>query len=325
MIGFLKKNWFLCGLFAVMGLALAAPAVGAALNAGKVLSTGAVVAIFVVSGLSLPSEQLRRGLRNVRAHLFLQAFIFGLVPAWFYATAGCLGHPMGGHFIWGVYALAVFPTTISSCIVMTQLARGNAATAIFNAIIANLLGVFVSPLLLTLLLSQSGGAMPVGEMVRIFSGLLLKVLAPFAAGQLLRLRWRESAGRNKKALSTFSGAMILAIVYFAFCRGAGNEELWTGLSTLSWPFAYLALSNILLMVLAFGGARLVGLAAGDVTAAVFIAPQKTLAMGIPLLTTYFASQPEVLGAAMLPVLFYHPWQLLTAGVARRFVAIPEGE
>ena len=63
--------------------------------------------------------------------------------------------------------------------------------------------------------------------------------------------------------------------------------------------------------------------AGRGATAVFVAPQKTLAMGVPLLSTYFAAQPEVLGIAMIPLLFYHPWQLLTAGVAKGFLTLPE--
>ena len=42
-------------------------------------------------------------------------------------------------------------------------------------------------------------------------------------------------------------------------------------------------------------------------------PQKTLAVGIPLLSTYFAHDPELLAVAILPLLFYHPWQLMIAG------------
>jgi predicted Na+-dependent transporter len=54
----------------------------------------------------------------------------------------------------------------------------------------------------------------------------------------------------------------------------------------------------------------------DTIAAVFVAPQKTIAMGIPLLTTYFAGDPQTLALAIVPLLFYHPWQLLVAGLLK---------
>ncbi len=325
MIAFLKRNWFVCGIFCVVALALGVPRLGVALNAAGVLPAAAVVAIFVLSGLSLPSGSLRKGIRNVRVHLFLQLFIFVVTPAYFFATSGWLADAIGGRLLWGVYALAVFPTTISSCIVLTQMARGNAATAIFNAVLANVLGVFVSPVLLTLLLSRAGQALPAEEVLRIFLNLALKVLLPFAGGQLLRLRLCDFADRHKKRFSVVGGGLVLLIVFLAFSRTAGSDVLRDNAARLPVPFAYLAGSNVLLMVLAFGGARLCGFSRRDVTAVLFTAPQKTLAMGIPLLSTYFASQPEVLGIAILPSLFYHPWQLFTAGLARRFVAVPEGD
>ena len=309
----LRRNWFLLGIVAAVLLGLGAPRAGEALDPGKVTSTAAVVVIFLLSGLSLPSEAMTRGVRNIRAHLFIQAFVFAVVPAYFYCTAWPFRQAMDGRFIVGVYALACLPTTIASCIVFTQMAKGNVATSIFNAVLASLLGVFVSPLLLTLLLRHSGHALPMEQVLRIFGALVLKVLVPFAAGQLLRVRLRDFAGRHKKGFSKISAAMILVIVFFAFGRSASNSILRL---SLVGPLAYLAGSNVLLMVLAYLGARAVGLGGGDIASAVFTAPQKTLAMAVPLLTTYFAGQPDVLAAALLPCLFYHPWQLLTAAVAR---------
>jgi predicted Na+-dependent transporter len=36
-------------------------------------------------------------------------------------------------------------------------------------------------------------------------------------------------------------------------------------------------------------------------------------MGAPLLSVYFASAPQLLGFALLPLIFYHMWQLMVAG------------
>jgi len=321
--GFVKRNWFLCGMVCVVAGAIAAPGLGSAINPRRALSTAAVVAIFVLSGLSLPSEEVRRGLRSVRVHLFVQGFVFVVIPAWFYVTGGLFADVMEGKLLIGFYALAVLPTTISSCIVFTQMARGNVAATIFNAVVANLLGVFISPLLLTLLLHRAGRTMPVDQMLGIFASLLWKVLAPFVAGQLLRLPLRDFAGRHKKRFTAAGSCLVLLIIYLAFSRAAGSDLLSRNAWRLAGPFAYLAASNVVLMGLAYGGARAIRLGPADVVTAVFTAPQKTLAMGIPLLTIYFASQPDVLAFAMLPVLFYHPWQLLTAGVARGLLAVPE--
>ncbi len=319
--GFLKRNWFVCGIVGAVALGFAVPAVGRALDAGRGLSTAAVVAIFVLSGLSLPVEALGKGLRRLRTHAMLQVYVFAVPPLLFLLTGGWLADVLDGRLLVGIYALAVFPTTISSCIVLTQLAGGNAATAIFNAVLANLLGVFLSPVLLTVLLRGGQAALPAERVAGIFLALAGKVLLPFAAGQLLRIRLRAFADRRRKRLASAGGGLILLVVFLAFCRAAGGGAL-AGLrpAELAGPLAYLAGANVVLTAGAYGAARLLRLDRGDAIAAVFVGPQKTLAMGVPLLTTVFGSRPELLGVAMVPILFYHPWQLMTAGVARNLLA-----
>ncbi len=48
------------------------------------------------------------------------------------------------------------PTTVSTNVVFTQQAGGNAAVALINAVVGNIIGIFVSPGLLTLYLQESG-------------------------------------------------------------------------------------------------------------------------------------------------------------------------
>jgi sodium/bile acid cotransporter 7 len=68
----------------------------------------------------------------------------------------------------------------------------------------------------------------------------------------------------------------------------------------------------LVLALAFAATRIARLPAGDRTAALFCAPQKTLASGAPLAKLLFASDPAI-GLILLPVMFYHPLQLLASG------------
>ena len=39
-------------------------------------------------------------------------------------------------------------------------------------------------------------------------------------------------------------------------------------------------------------------------------------MGVPLLSTYFAGREDLLGLAIIPLLFYHPFQILVAGIVK---------
>ncbi len=109
---------------------------------------------------------------------------------------------------------------------------------------------------------------------------------------------------------------MLTIIFFGVSRSVENASFQTYWQQLLLPFVYLAVSHIILLFLAFNGARLIGLKRENIISTLYAAPQKTLAMGIPLLSTYFANQPEILGVAILPILFYHPWQLFIAGLVK---------
>ena len=150
------KNWFLVALLAAVALGLAAPRAGTAASLDGATANVLVVMLFFLSGLSLPTEAIASGLRDLRLHLFLQLFIFVAVPLYFAASVALLWSGGDPRLVAGIYALAVLPTTVSSCIVFTQVARGNVIATIFNASLANVAGVFLSPLLLSLLLQQSG-------------------------------------------------------------------------------------------------------------------------------------------------------------------------
>jgi sodium/bile acid cotransporter 7 len=316
MINFLKKQWFIVVMcLMILGGALL-PSLGSKLNPGKITTTALVIALFFLSGLSLPTETLRAGMKDFRLHVFIQVFIYIVCPLYFMVTAFPFKDVMDGRLIVGIYALACLPTTVSSCIVFTQLSGGNTIGTVFNASLSNLSGIFISPLILTLFLKGSGNPLPMEETIRIFQDLVIKMLIPFAIGQGLHIGFKKFAVTYKNVFGRISSCFVLTIIFFGVSRSVENASFQTYWQQLLLPFVYLAVSHIVLLVLAFFGARFIGLNRENIISTLYAAPQKTLAMGIPLLSTYFAHQPEILGIAILPILFYHPWQLFIAGLIK---------
>ena len=315
---FLRKNWFVIGIFAALLLGVLLSNFGVAVNRGSYATTTIIVALFIISGLKLPSESIRSGMRDVRLHLYIQLFIFILHPVFFLVTAIPFRNVMDGQMIVGFYALACLPTTISSCIVFTQMAGGNVVAAIFNAALANFAGVFISPLLLSLLLRSTGEPLPLDELLNVLKNLSLKMLVPIFLGQIGRRYIKSWIEKQKKKLGVVSNTLILAILFFAFAKTAANPSFASHLRSMVVPFVYLAVSHLVLLALAFLGAKILKFNLENTITVLFTAPQKTLAMGVPLLTTFFATNPEMLGIALLPVVFYHPWQLIVAGFLPRF-------
>jgi sodium/bile acid cotransporter 7 len=317
LLGLLKKYWFLLGILVAGTLGTLLPQAASLLNPRSLATNGIVVVLFVITGLSLPTDTIWKGIRDARLHLYLQLFIFVVTPAYFLGTLALLRGVLPETFNLGILALACLPTTVSSCIVFTQSAGGNAVGAMFSATLANSLGVLISPLLLSFVLKGAHRALPPSEVARILLNLGLTILIPFAVGQLIRLLFaRGFASRRRAELGVVSNCLILVIIFFAFGKSARGGLFRDSALDLLLPLSYLALSHLLLMLASYAGARLLRLSAENRIAALFVAPQKTVAMGLPLLSAYFASSPDILAAAILPLLFYHAFQLLVAGVVR---------
>jgi sodium/bile acid cotransporter 7 len=93
--------------------------------------TGAVIVIFLISGLSLRTKILAETILRVRLHLLIQVInliiipftVFGLVLLFFKAHMN-----INSLLLVGVVIAASTPTTVSSNVVMTKNANGNEAS-----------------------------------------------------------------------------------------------------------------------------------------------------------------------------------------------------
>ncbi len=321
----LKRNWFLLGILAALLLGFFLPGIELVLNSGGIARTVLIVALFLISGFTLPSEAITSGLKDFRLHVYIQTFVFLFIPAFILLTTLPFRSIWEQQLYTGIFAVAVLPTTIASCIVFTQVSGGNVMATMFNAALANILGVVISPLLLSLLIRGSGDPLPASEVLRVLRNLGLQMLVPIACGQLLRRFFKQLAVKQKKSLSVTSSIFILFILFFSFSKTARNPEFMGHLRAMLGPFGYLAVAHILLLLIAYGGARLFRFSRENTISVLYAAPQKTLAVGVPLISTYFASNPEIIGLALLPLVFYHAWQLLVAGVVKSTRFVREAE
>lgn len=315
-----RRNSFLYGLVAVIVGGFSLPGLGDILNPDGVTQSAIVLIFFLMTGLTLPSEQIQRGLNNVRLHIAVQLIIFGFIPLYFALFTPLFAGYLRGNLPIGFYALAVLPTTISSSTIFTQTSGGNTVATLFNAALANSIGIVLSPLLLSIFLAAGRAGLPADEIVGVIGDLILIVFVPVIIGQLVRRRARQLADRVKKRISSIGSVCILTIIFLTISSTAADPEFLQSVTELPLPFVFLALSHLLFVVLSVVVGRLLGLPRADRVTMLFCAPQKTMAMGVPLLTVYFGSRPELLGFALLPLLFYHPFQIFTGGFLRGLLA-----
>jgi len=297
----------------VIGIGLAAGAAWGVPNAGIFLGdhgakTAAVALIFLMSGATMPLAHLGEDLRKWRCHAAIQGFSLGLIPLAIWYTSGWVAE---GAVRYGIFIVAVVPTTISSCVVLTSAAGGRTPCALINAVGGNLLGIFLSPFLLALMIGGEGG-LPGSRIVRTILHLCAIVVLPFAVGKLLARLFPRLAGRVKRIQSFAAQLAILLIMFCAFA--ASRDRLRENASEMWVAFVYLAVAHVVFVAALTALVAAMRLAARDATAVVMCGSQKTLALGIPLCEAFFRGGDVPTGVLIVPLVFYHVFQLAAAGL-----------
>lgn len=282
-----------------------------------------VSVVFLLYGLTLSWERLRAGMLNWRLHLLVLAGTFVIYPLLVWGAGAAAGSLVGADVKLGFFYIAASPSTISSSVAMTSIARGNVAGAIFNASLSGLVGVFATPLWVNWYLAQTGQALDLGHVI---FKIALLVLAPIVIGQLLRPLLATWIARQTLLVKVLDRGTVLVIVLNSFSDSVA-EGVWAGHSD-----SVIALIGALCLVFFFtlmgilrAICRLLGFSRADMIAGVFCGTKKSLASGVPLAKVMFGSSPA-LGMIILPFVLYHLLQLVAASViARRWAAAYEAE
>jgi solute carrier family 10 (sodium/bile acid cotransporter), member 7 len=316
----LRGQGFLLARGAAVALAWLVPELGASTGPLRpaLLNQVAVALVFFLHGVSMPAAALRAGTRNLKLHALVQLASFALFPLLGWLGVTLAGAALPADLAHGVLFLCALPSTVSSSVAMTAAARGNVAAAVFNASLSNLIGVVITPLWLGLLLGAAPLGLSFGAAVLELARLLL---LPLALGQLARPRLGAFADRHRVAIDRFDRGAILLLVFTSFAdsvqRGVWSSHGPSLVLLASAACALLLAAMVLLIELAASALRL---PLPDRITAVFCGSKKTLASGVPMARVLFGANPS-LGLILLPLLIYHPLQLIVGSwLASRFAA-----
>ncbi|NYV78351.1 bile acid:sodium symporter family protein, partial [Streptomyces sp. UH6] len=301
-------------LLATMGIAALLPARGAVADGVSGLATAAVAFLFFLYGARLSTREALDGLRHWRLHLTILGCTFVLFPLLGLAGQALVPFLLDDALYRGLLFLTLVPSTIQSSIAFTSIARGNVPAAICAGSFSSLAGIVVTPLLAALLL---GGQFGDGQG---FSGdsvlrIVLQLLVPFLAGQLLR-RWVGGFVRkHRRLLSLVDRGAILLVVYSAFSQGV-VRGVWGQVSAVRMVELIVVEAVLLAVVLAatWYGAKALGFGRGDRVAIQFAGSTKSLAAGLPMASVLFGAEAAL---AVLPLMLFHQMQLMVSAVIAR--------
>jgi sodium/bile acid cotransporter 7 len=304
-------------LFAVVLAASFIPCTGGVASAFSTLTTGMIALLFFMHGAKLSRAAVIAGVTHWRLHLVILSFTFAVFPLLGILLKPVLLYMITPELYLGVLFLCVLPSTVQSSIAFTSVARGNVAAAVCSASASNLVGIFLTPFLVSLLLASStAGHSSFDAILKIVYQLLL----PFIAGQIARpliAAWQE---RHKEVLKMVDQSSILLVVYVAFSE-AVVQGLWRQVP-LSMLLSLLLISIVMLAVmmsLAVYASGRFGFSKEDEITIVFCGSKKSLASGVPMAKVLFAS--HTLGVVLLPLMIFHQLQLMVCAVmAQRYEA-----
>ncbi|ALN64852.1 sodium Bile acid symporter family protein [Lysobacter antibioticus] len=311
----LRVDSFTLALLAAVALAWWFPLGGAPATALDGFTNIAIAALFFLHGARLSREAVLAGALHWRLHLLIFASTFVLFPLLGLALKPLSGRLLTPELYLGLLFLCTLPSTVQSSIAFTSMAGGNVPAAVCSASASSLLGVFLTPLLMTALAGAQGAMAHPAEAI---AKIMLQLLFPFVAGHLLR-RWIGGWVERRRALLRYTDqGTVLLVVYTAFAASVATG-LWqsTPVQALYVVFGVCALLLAVVMLATTFAARRLGFSREDEIAIVFCGSKKSLATSVPMAKILFAS--SALGAIVLPVMVFHQIQLIVcAHVARRY-------
>lgn len=302
-----KIDTFLLVLICVVITASLFPCRGETKVIFEYLTTFAIGLLFFMHGAKLSFQAIVVGIKNWRLHLIIFITTFFVFPLLGMMMQLLVPRFLSQNLYLGFVYLCVLPATVQSAIAFTSIARGNVAAAICSASASTLLGVFITPLLVGLLMhTQAAGSMNIMDAI---TSIMLKLMLPFIVGHLSRRFIGKWVDKYKSVISKTDRTSILLVVYVAFSDAVANG-IWSQISFISLLeiiFFSILLLTIVLVITTFGS-RFLGFNKEDEITIVFCGSKKSLASGIPMASVIFPM--SIMGIMILPLMIFHQVQLM---------------
>lgn len=303
---------FLLLLVGTVLLATFLPAQGRFAVAVHWLSIVTVVMLFFFHGAKLAREQVIVGLTHWRLHLAILGSTFVMFPIVGLVGSKLLAGLIPPTLATGLLFLCALPSTVQSAIAFVGVAHGNIGAAVASASASQMLGIFLTPLLMGLLASTHGGTGGLSDIAEV----AMQILLPFVVGHLLRPWLKDWIGPNKKLVNVTDRSTILIAVYGAF-SSAVIGGLWHQLPASALLVLLLLCVTLLGIGLAFtwGLGMACGFSREDRIALVFCGTKKSLVQGVPMARVLFPGGQA--GVILLPVMLFHQMQLMACAFIAR--------
>lgn len=299
---------FTTGIIFSVVLGLLLPCTGRVADIFGGITDCAIFLLFFLYGAKLSRTSVLEGLLNWRLQGMVFFFTFVFFPVLIPLLRPAFEPLVGASLYLGLLYVACLPSTVQSSIAFTSVAAGNVPAAVCSASVSSLLGVFLTPMLVSLLFSTDASAhADIG--LDTIAKISYQILLPFFLGQFTQ-RWiRHWVHRRKELIRWNDQGTIWLVVYTAF-SGATTQGYWTQLDATHLGGLIFACLVLLCIVHActYFSSKWLGFSREDRITIVFCGSKKSLAVGAPMMMAIFGEESNNL---LLPLMIFHQVQLMT--------------
>lgn len=309
---FYKSESLLIEVATVIFLAYLNPPIGEIYIAPEITAHWiAVMIIFFISGFSLNFNELAHSVKsNVRFNAFVTCynFFFISLAVHFVAVYFYNNDLVSEDLMKGMIICSCLPMPTNMLLVLVTAAGGDDANALFLATTVNLVGVFLTPLMIIMYLGEKSEF----DFVSAIESLCLRVLLPVIVGICMKYNIDGATTFCKEKTDLFGmirQRCLVFIVYATFCHTFYEEK-----ESSSAQFLIMASAQIILFVSAQVVAWLLLFILFNKNpklrvTGLYACTLKTAALGIPLITAIYTDHPK-LGMYTMPLLVWYPTQLI---------------
>ena len=310
MTRFLKKNWFLIAIFAVIVLAFLVPDrtflgnKDSILKFLKSISRYLIAFTFIVSGVRLDTASVIGELRNVKGILFgmVSIFMIGPIVAIIISKAGGLS----GDLALGMVLVAAMPTTVVSGIIITTIAGGNVALVLCITVVSNIICPLSVPVVLKLLAGHVDNVSI--DILAMMFKLVEVIVVPFLIGQLLRPFLKMTAEKIKGKLTVINRLIVLSFIFTPLC--GATAKIATLRLKLVLLVALVLLLHLIMLCFTYYAAAVMKFDLPSRKALTISGSQKTLAVAYQVWNQAFGASPLI----MVPSILHHVSQLIVDSI-----------
>lgn len=316
LFSFLRLNYFLLLLILTVIIATLFPYGNDDKTFFNYITIMAVTILFFMHGAKLSPQTIIAGLRQWRLHSVIFTATFVLFPLLGLSLQIFVPTLLSEPIYLGFLYLCALPATMQSAIAFTSIAKGNVAAAICSASASTLIGVFLTPILVGLLIHIKTSQTDTLNMI---IAILLKLILPFILGHLSHPIIANWIASHQHLVNKIDYLSVLLVVYVVFSDTV-NNNIWhrvSGWSLFSIVLFSLLLLTVVLVIMTYVSRRLSFNKADRITI-IFCGSKKSLASGIPMANVLFPA--SMVGIMILPLMIFHQLQIIICAVIASYYA-----